>query len=149
MSNTFTTYLVGIALLLAVASHLAAAGPPQAGKPSFAGVWTFTNSTPQQSAGGGGGSAAMRPGPLTIRQTDTSIAIDHTFAGQTTTMTFSIGAEKNDTNRTGAQVWTTRTRWDGKALVTSGRIEQNTSAGFDEWTYVESRTLDARGHMII
>jgi len=91
----------------------------------------------------------MRPGPRTIRQTATSLSIDHSFAGQTTTLTFSIGGEKDDTNRTGAQVWTTKTRWDGKALVTSGRIEQNTSAGFEEWTYAEIRTLDARGHMIV
>ncbi len=91
----------------------------------------------------------MRPGPLTIRQTATSLSIDRSFAGQTTTMTFSIGTEKDDTNRTGAQVWTTKTRWDGNALVTSGRIEQNTSAGFDEWTFTETRTIDARGHMIV
>ena len=64
-------------------------------------------------------------------------------------MTFTIGADKDDTNRTGAQVWTTRTRWDGKGLVTTGAIVQHTTAGVDEWDITETRTMDARGRMIV
>jgi len=143
VTNTYKTYIVAVALCL-VGSPLAVA---QTAKPSFAGVWTFVGTSAKPT--GGGGTAAMTPEPMTIRQTATSIAIDKSAFGQVTTMTFTIGAQKDDTNRTGAQVWTTKTRWEGNALVTTGTIAQNTSAGFDEWTYTERRTLDARGHMII
>lgn len=91
----------------------------------------------------------MRPEPVTIRQTATQLTVIRSAFGQTITMTFTIGGAKDDTNRTGAQVWTTRTRMDGNKLVTTGSVAQNTSAGFDEWTFTETRTLDARGHMII
>jgi hypothetical protein len=84
------------------------------------------------------GVAALPPTPFTIRQTPTSIAIDRTAFGQVTTMTFTIGADKDDTNRTGAQVWTTRTRWEGKSLVTTGSIVQHTTAGVDEWDITET-----------
>src|SRR6185436_20977018 len=78
-----------------------------------------------------------------------SIAIERTAFGQKTTMTFTIGGDKDDTNRTGAQVWTTRTRWEGKSLVTTGSIVQHTTAGVDEWDITETRTMDERGHMIV
>ncbi len=143
------TYAVAAALVLApvVLPAPARADSPQAGTPDFSGVWTFAGTTPQPSSGGG--AAAMKPEPLTIRQTSASISIVRTAFGQATTMTFTIGGPSDDTNRTGAQVWTTKTRWDGTKLLTAGRITQNTSAGFEEWAYTETRTLDARGHMIV
>jgi len=119
----------------------------QAAKPSFTGVWTFVGASPQPDSGGG--AAAMRPEPMTIRHTATSIAIDRTAFGQKNTLTFTIDSQKDDTNRTGAQIWTTRTRWNARALVTTGTIAQSTSAGFEEWALTETRSLDARGHMMI
>ena len=150
MSNAFKTYIVAVvasaAGLTAVPAAVQALG--QNARPDFSGVWIFTGPVATNTPATGG-SAAMTPEPLTIKQTPTSIALVRTAFGQTTTMTFTIGGEKDDTNKTGAQVWTTRTRWEGKSLVTTGVITQNTTAGFDEWTYTETRSLDARGHMII
>ncbi|HVQ40982.1 MAG TPA: hypothetical protein VMS54_02205 [Vicinamibacterales bacterium] len=139
MSNAFVIYVVG---LLGLTVPVA-----QAGKPDFAGVWMITNVPAQPAASGG--VAALPPTPMTVRQTPASLAIDRTAFGQVTTMTFTIGADKDDTNRTGAQVWTTRTRWEGKSLVTTGSIVQHTTAGVDEWDITESRTIDGRGHMIV
>ena len=144
MSNAFKTYVVATALVLAAVASVAG----QAAKPSFAGVWAF-DSAPVQPQPSGGGAVGLRPEPITIRHTADSIAIERTAFGQKTTMTFTINGQKDDTNRTGAQVWTTKTRWEGKALITTGTIAQNTSAGFDEWTFTETRSLDARGHMIV
>jgi hypothetical protein len=140
MSNAFVIYVV---VLLGLTAPVA----PQAARPDFAGIWMITN-VPAQAAASSG-VAALPPAPVTIRQTPTSLAIDRTAFGQVTTMTFTIDADKDDTNRTGAQVWTTRTRWEGKSLVTTGAIVQNTSAGVDEWDITETRTIDARGHMIV
>ena len=145
MSNAFKTYVVGFALAVVVVASVAG----QAAKPSFAGVWAFDSAPVQQQSGGTGGAVGLRPEPITIRHTAESIAIERTAFGQKTTMTFTINGQKDDTNRTGAQVWMTRTRWEGKALVTTGTIAQNTSIGFDEWAFTETRSLDARGHMIV
>lgn len=141
MGNAFVIYVVGV-LALSIP-----APAEQAARPDFSGVWMITN-VPAQ-AGTSGGVAALPPAPKTVRQTPASIAIDRTAFGQVITMTFTIGAEKDDTNRTGAQVWTTRTRWEGKSLVTRGSIIQSTTAGVDEWDYTETRTMDGRGHMIV
>ena len=141
MSNAFVIYVVGV---------LALGGPvvvDQAAKPDFAGVWMITN-VPAQAAASSG-VAALPPSPMTVRQTPSSLAIDRTAFGQVTTMTFTIGGDKDDTNRTGAQVWTTRTRWQGKSLVTTGAIVQHTTAGVDEWDITETRTIDGRGHMMV
>jgi len=119
----------------------------QTARPDFAGVWMITNVPTQPAATAGVG--ALPPTPMTIRQTPTSLAIDRTAFGRVTTMTFTIGADKDDTNRPGAQVWTTRTRWEGKSLVTTGSIVQSTTAGVDEWDIIETRTMDGRGHMIV
>src|SRR5690349_17015530 len=151
VSNAFKTYVVAAAPAAAVALALTltttGTAAAQAQKPSFGGVWTFT--APAAKPDSGGGVAALPPAPITIRHTAKSIAIDRTAFGEVTTMTFSIDGAQDDKNRTGAQAWTTRTRWEGKALVTTGTIAQSTSAGFEEWTYTETRSLDTRGHMIV
>jgi len=144
VSNAFKTYVVGSALALAAVAAVSG----QSAKPSFTGVWTFAGPAPQPGSGGGG-TLALLPEPITIRHTAGSISIDRTAFGQKFTMTFTIDGSKDDTNRTGAQAWTTKTRWDGRALVTTGTIAQNTSAGFEEWAFTETRSLDARGHMIV
>ena len=140
MSNAFVIYVVAAVALTAPVA-------PQTARPDFAGVWMITNVPAQPAASAGVG--ALPPAPMTIRQTPTSLAIDRTAFGRVTTMTFTIGSDKDDTNRPGAQVWTTRTRWEGKALVTTGSIVQSTSAGVDEWDITETRTMDGRGHMIV
>jgi len=140
MSNAFVIYVVAAVTLAVPLSG-------QTAKPDFAGVWMITNVP--AAAAASGGAAALPPTPMTIRQTATSLAIDRTAFGKVTTMTFTIGADKDDTNRTGAQVWTTRTKWDGKALVTTGSIVQHTTAGVDEWDITERWTMDARGHIIV
>src|SRR5689334_716498 len=117
VSNAFKTYVVAAAPALAVAMALTLAttgtAAAQAPKPSFTGVWTFI--APAAKPDSGGGVAALPPAPITIRHTAKSIAIDRTAFGQVTTLTFTIDGTADDKNRTGAQAWTTRTRWEGKA----------------------------------
>jgi hypothetical protein len=119
--------------------------PVQAARPSLAGVWNVVEIKPPVKDS----ETALKPGPITIRQTPTTLAVDHTAFGRVNTLTFTIGGTKPDTNRQGAQTWSTSTRWEDAALVTTGTISQVTSAGYDEWKYTERRSLDARGHMIV
>ena len=145
MTNILKTYIVALAVAGAGAATLEAGAAAQAKPPNFAGVWVMVAVTPKPVEAAN----ALKPTPVTIRQSATSIELDSTFFDQTRTMKFTIDGAKPDTNRTGAQVWTTNTRWNGAALVTTGRIAQNTSAGYEEWKYTETRTMDARGRMVV
>jgi hypothetical protein len=139
--------LVGltVAALAAVAVAHTGEARTQTTRANFVGVWTIASITPLPADG----ETALKPGPVTIRQTATSIEIDRTTFGRVTTMTFTIGGSTPDTNTSGAQRWSTTTRWDGAALVTSGTIAQSTSAGYDEWKYTQKRSLDAIGRMVV
>ena len=119
--------------------------PGQRARPSFAGVWDVVRITPAVKDS----ETALKPGPITIRQTPATLAIDHTAFGRVNTLTFTIDGSTPDTNKQGAQTWSTSTTWEGAALVTTGTISQVTSAGHAEWKFSETRSLDARGHMIV
>ena len=144
MANAYKTYVVAAAAAAASLVPLPGAAL-QASRPSFAGVWEVVNITPPPKAAAN----ALKLTPVTIRHTPTAIELDSTFFEETRTMKFGIGGTTPDINRTGAQVWTTTTRWEGPALVTSGTITQNTTAGYEEWKFTETRSLDARGRMIV
>jgi hypothetical protein len=52
-------------------------------------------------------------------------------------------------NHNGAMTQTTRSHWNGAQLVTEGKETQTTSQGYAEWTMRATRTLDAKGNLIV
>ena len=138
VTSAFKTYVVALALAGGLTEVSSARQKP----PSFAGVWELVNIIPPPKDAAPN---ALKPEPVTIRHTATSFEI----VDETRTMKFTIGGPKPDVNRTGAAVWTTTTRWEGAALVTTGTIAQTTTAGYQEWKFTETRTLDARGRMVV
>lgn len=123
----------------------------QAGAPAapanFSGTWTMTSlvMNPKPT---GGGSATLPPSDDVLRQTATSLSIDRTAFGQVLTQTFALDGTES-TNKSGAQVLVSRSRWVGKKLITEGKATQVTSAGYDEWTFKETRSLTPAGVMVV
>jgi hypothetical protein len=122
------------------------AAPPRA-PADFSGTWTMTSlvPAPKQAAGG---SVALPPSDELLRQTPNSLAIERTYFDQVNTQTFTFDGAEN-TNKSGATVFVSRTRWVGGKLITEGKKSQVTSQGYDEWTVKETRSLNAAGLMIV
>src|SRR5262245_24914808 len=121
---------------------------PQAKAPvDFSGTWTFTSVTPAP-ASSASGVAALAPSDIVIRQTPGSVAIERTAFGQVITQTISLDG-REDTNKSGATVFVSRSRWEKSTLVTEGKRNQMTSQGYDEWTVHEARSLNAKGQLVI
>ena len=127
----------------AVAGQATAAAPPV----DFSGTWTLASTTTNPKPAGGG-AVGLPPSDIVIRQTRTSLSIDRTAFGQVRTQEFSFDGQAN-TNKSGATVLVTHSHWEGKKLVTTGKMNQVTSQGYDEWTFKEVRYLDARGLMVV
>ena len=52
-------------------------------------------------------------------------------------------------NKNGAMTMTTRSRWDGRRLVTDGSEEQTTSQGYASWAFREILFLDPHGALVV
>jgi hypothetical protein len=83
-----------------------------------------------------------------IRQTAVALEIDEAFFGTVRTTRLMLDGTES-TNKSGASVNVSRTRWVANKLVTEGKISQVTSAGYDEWTVRETRSLTPAGVMVI
>ncbi len=90
--------------------------------------------------------SAGPPPPLTITQTPERLTIERTRFEQTTKFVHDFDGRENK-NHTGAQIHTTRTRWEGARLVTEGSIYQVTSQGEESWKLKEVRWLTAKGEL--
>ena len=90
----------------------------------------------------------MEDPPQVITQSAQTITIAQTFMGDTTRITYDLDGRENKT-RQGAQVRTTRTRWDGNRLITEGTNFQTTSAGEESWQRREVRWLTPKGEMAL
>jgi hypothetical protein len=134
------------AVAVTVACLAAGQAPPPA-PANFAGTWAMTSIVfdPKPE---GGGTMALPPADQVVRQTAASLAIDETVFGQVKTQTFTFDGAEN-TNKSGATVLVTHSHWNGKTLVTEGKMSQVTSAGYDEWTFKEARSLTAAGLMVV
>jgi hypothetical protein len=126
-----------------------AAGQATPAKPpsDFSGTWTLTSLVVDPKPGSGG-SAALPPSDLVIRQTASVMEIDETLFGTVRTQRFALDGTES-VNKSGASVLASRTRWVGSMLVTEGKVSQVTSAGYDEWTLTETRSLTPAGGMVI
>ena len=143
---------VGIALALALMcgawSSLAAQK-----RPDFSGTWVEDESQRKSpydkpSADSGAKAVGLPPVPLTYTQTAERLTIERTRADMTTRFVHDFDGRENR-NTTGAQIHTTRTRWDGNKLVTEGTVFQVTTAGEESWTIKEVRWLTPKGELAV
>ena len=121
--------------------------------PNFSGTWVEDESQRKSpfdkpSANSGVKAIAGPPPPLTVTQTAERLTIERTRGEQTTRFVHDFDGRENK-NYTGAQVHTTRTRWEGNKLVTEGSIYQVTSQGEDSWKLKEVRWLTAKGELAL
>ena len=115
---------------------------------NFNGTWTLTSLEMKRKADTGGGSVGIQPPDQVITQTASTLEIAETVFDQVRKTTLALDGTPT-TNRAGATVSVTRSRWVGKKLVTEGKLSQNTSAGYDEWTTRETRSLTPAGVMVL
>ena len=116
-------------------------------KPDFSGVWA-PQALKTNAPSAGGGSAALPPSDITVRQTATELSISRTVFDQVNTQTYKLD-ESESTNKSGAVIRVSRSRWEGARLVIEGKASQVTSAGYAAWTQKEIYSLDSRGRLII
>lgn len=129
-----------------------AAAPAAQKRPDFTGTWVEDETqrkSPQQKPETAGMKTLTRPpAPVVITQTPEQITIERTFMSQTTKMSYDLNGRES-VNRTGAQTYTTRTRWDGNRIVTEGTIYQITNQGETNWKLKEVRSMNAKGDMVV
>ena len=116
-------------------------------KPDFSGVWApaaLKTSAPTSAVG----TAALPPSDITVRQTAAELSISRTVFDQVNTQTFKLD-DSESTNKSGAVVRVTRSRWEGTKLVIEGKASQVTSAGYAAWTQKEIYSIDSRGRLIV
>jgi len=123
------------------------AGALAQNKPDFTGVWV-PGEVKSDAARGGGGVAALPPSDLTIQHTPAALAISKTAFDIVTTQTYKLDGSES-TNKSGAVVRVTRSRWDGPRLVIEGKASQVTSAGPAEWIFKETYSLNASGRLLL
>ena len=137
----------GLLLFLAVL-----ASAPQT-SPDFSGVWVEDEGARQTSVkvAAPGMSAGLRAKPITITQSAETIDIQHEapMPGLNRRRYVYSLTGKESVNRNGANTQTTRSRWDGRTLVTEGTSYSETTAGESLWTLRETRSLDKNGRMIV
>ena len=121
------------------------------GRPDFSGTWLEDESrrkSPYTAASGGGARAiSAKDVPTVITQSADSITIERNFMEHVRHVHHFD--EREDKNRNGAQVHTTRTRWEGARLVTEGITFQSTSQGETYWKVREVRALTPKGELAV
>ena len=145
-----STRIIALALL---ALTLTAAPATAQKRPDFSGTWVEDESqrkSPYDKKSGDGRVLAIGgpPPPLTITQTPERLTIERTRFEQTTRFVHDFDGRENK-NRTGAQIHTTRTRWEGSKLVTEGSVFQVTSDGETSWKLKEVRWLTPKGELSV
>ena len=140
-------------LLLAVFALVVGTAPAAAQKrPDFTGTW---NEDPAQRrvpveerAPSGGAALAGGMPAVNITQTSDQLTNEERFMSQVTQFVYHFDGRENK-NRTGAQIHTTRSRWDGAQFVIEGTIFQVTSQGEDSWKLREVRWMTPKGEMAV
>ena len=124
-----------------------------ASKPDFSGTWTLNaeKSDPPPARGGGagggrgGGMGAGMGGPVTIKQTASTLTIESTGrGGQSMSATYNLdGSESTNQmmGRGGPSEAKSKAHWDGSKLV----IETTRDMGGSPVTSTETRSLSADG----
>jgi hypothetical protein len=120
-------------------------------RPDFSGRWVEDESqrkSPYASASSSGTRPlSSRNVETVITHTPEQLIIERDFIKRVRHVHHLDGRE--DTNRNGAQVHTTRTRWEGDRLVTEGSTFQVTSHGETSWQVKEVRWLTPKGELAL
>lgn len=123
------------------------------GKPDFSGVWVQDRSLLKTTlkVDPAAKSMGLPPTPITITQTVDTVRLQHAppfpdWKGQL--YIYSLTG-KETKNYNGANVQTTKSRWDGNKLVIEGTSYSETSQGESTWKLVETIWLDAKGRLLI
>ena len=122
--------------------------------PDFSGTWVEDESQRKspydKPSGTSGGVKAIAgpPPPLTIIQTGERLTVERIRGEQSTRFVHDFDGRENK-NATGAQIHTTRSRWEGARLITEGTIFQVTSQGEDSWKLKEVRWLTPKGELAV
>ena len=122
-------------------------------RPDFTGTWeedAAQRKSPFDKPAPAGGSRALAgpSEPLKLMQTPERLTVERTFRDQVTRMSYDFDGREN-VNRTGAQIHTTRSRWDGGRFITEGSVFQATSQGETSWKLKEVRSMSPRGEMVV
>jgi hypothetical protein len=139
--------LACVALVLMVI----AAGIAAQAKPNFSGSWIRDEARTTSKTNGRATTASgsrMPIGVTEIRQTPTELTIANEIMGMSMTYVLKLDGSES-VNHNGAMTQTTRSHWNGARLVTEGKETQTTSQGYEEWTLKATRTLDAKGSLIV
>jgi hypothetical protein len=119
--------------------------------PDFSGTWTedaarrITNAPPPPE---GASMPALPPADIVIRHGAADVTIERKFMSQVIRYVYRLDGGES-VNHNGANTLTTRSRWDGRTLVTEGTSYSVTSAGESSWQFKEVRSLDAKGEMVV
>ena len=146
---------------LALLAMAALAAPVQAQGTDFSGTWRLdagASEFPDFQGRGGGGRRGGGGGPrggrgggaaatLVIVQTAEMLIVEQQSDRGSRAITYRLnGDESTNPGPGGAQ--TTRTRWDGAALVTEGTMEMSTPRGDFSMGLTERRTLSDDGQTL-
>jgi|SRR5215204_743115 len=137
-------YLLLVSVLSLVAAVLQA-------PPDFSGTWVEDASLRQTTLKPptSGPKAMVAPDmDLVVTQTPATLTSEIKFMTQVIRYVFHLDG-KESVNLNGANTRTTRSRWDGKKLVTEGTSYSVTSQGESTWIYREVHSMNARGQMVI
>ena len=140
-------------LLLALLALAITTAPAAAQKrPDFTGSWIedpAQRKLPAEERAPSGGKVMAGGMPaVKITQTADRLTLEERFMSQTTQFVYDFDGRENK-NRTGAQIHTTRSRWDGAKFVIEGSIFQVTSQGEDSWKLREVRWMTPKGEMVV
>jgi len=136
---------------LILVSVLSLAAPALQATPDFSGTWVEDASLRQTTLKppAGGPKAMVAPDmDLVVTQTPATLTSEMKFMTQVIRYVFKLDG-KESVNLNGANTQTTKSRWDGKKLVTEGTSYSVTSQGESTWIYREVHSINPKGQMVI
>jgi hypothetical protein len=119
--------------------------------PNFAGTWVedqAARKTTLPSPPAGARSMTLPETDTVVKQTAADVITERKFMAHVTRFVYHLDGSES-VNKNGANTLTTRSRWDGAKLVTTGTSFSATSAGEFLWQFKEVRSLDKSGALVI
>jgi hypothetical protein len=139
-----------VSCVIALTALLALAAPAVQ-TPDFSGTWVEDPSvreTTYKQPAGGPKSMVAPPMDLVVIQTPATLTTERTFMSQVIRYVHHLDG-KESVNYNGANTLTTKSRWEGKKLVSEGTSYSVTNQGESTWKWKEVRWLNAKGQMVV
>jgi len=131
-------------LAAALVVALAVAGYAQ--KPDFSGTWTpdVDPNAAAAPAGGGGGGRGMGGGPMTVKQTGDSIAVERQGRNGATTTTYKTDGSEFEVAGRGGAMMKANAKWDGSKLVITTKTDNGDQV--QTWSMADGKlTIERQG----